>query len=117
LALSQRPHALRDQRFRLSLVGETQVEGRPALGLRVEQEGWPAVNLFYDKESGLPVKSEVRVKDPTTAQEVSDEFFLSEYREADGRKHYTRVVGKRNGNDYVERELTEVRWHAELADS
>jgi len=117
LSLSQRPHALRDKAFRLSLIGETQVAGRPAVGVRAEQKGWPAVNLFYDKESGLPVKCEVRVKDATTAQEVSDEFFLSEYRAFNGRGYFTRVVGKRDGNDYLERELTDVRWHEALPDN
>ncbi len=117
LALSQRPHALREKAFRVVPVGEVQVAGRPALGLRVEQKGWPEVNVYYDKETGLPIKSEVRVKDPSTAQEVSDEFLLSDYQAFEGRQHYTKVVGKRNGNDYVERELTEVRWHEELVES
>jgi hypothetical protein len=117
LALAQRPHLLRDKRFAVSLVGEVEVMNRPALGIRVAQKGWPEVNLCYDKESGLPVKAEVRVKDPTSAQEVSDEFFFSAYQSTQGRQHYTKMIGKRNGNDYLERELTDVRWHEELPSS
>lgn len=117
LALSQRPHALLDKAYQLTAIGEVVVEGKPTLGLRVTQKNWPDVTLYFDKETGLAVKSEVRVKDPSTAQEVSDEFFLSEYKTFAGLKHYTKAVGKRDGNDYTERELTDVTWHEQLPDN
>ncbi len=63
VSLSQQPHALGDKRFRLAAIGEVEAAGRAVLGLRVSQNDWPDVNVFYDKENGLPVKCEVRVKD------------------------------------------------------
>lgn len=117
LALSQRPHALRDKAYQLTSIGEVAVEGKTAFGLRVAQKGWPDVTLYFDKETGLAVKSEVRVKDPSTAQEASDEFFLSDYKMFGSLKYYTKAVGKRDGNDYTERDLTEVTWHEQLPDN
>ena len=117
LALAQRPHALGQKMFTLTYLGEVEVEGKAAQGLRVAQKGWPEVNVYYDKESGLPIKSEVRVKDPASAQEVADEFFLSEFKVFDGIRHYTKVVGKRDGNAYLERELTDIRWHETLPET
>jgi hypothetical protein len=116
LALSERPHELRKKPFRCAPLGEVQLQGKPALGVRVTRDGSPEVNVFYDKETSLPLKCEVRVKDPSTAQEVSDEFLLTEYQMFDGLPHYTKMVGTRDGREYLERELIEVRWHEKLSD-
>ena len=45
---------LRDARYRLTLIPETKVNGRPAVGLRVAESGWrPDTQLYFDKETGL----------------------------------------------------------------
>jgi hypothetical protein len=115
--LAMRPHLLTGKEYTLAALGEVQIDGRPAVGVRVGRKGWPDVNLFYDRDSGLPIKGEVRVTDPGTAREVNDECFLSEYREFNGLKHYTKLVWKRDGADYVDREMTDVRWHERLDDA
>ena len=42
--------------------GEGTVEGRPAVGLRMKLEGGPEATWYFDKESGLLLKTEQRTK-------------------------------------------------------
>jgi hypothetical protein len=49
---------LEDPSIKLSAVGEAKVNGRAAVGVRVESAGHDEVRFFFDKESGLLVKSE-----------------------------------------------------------
>ena len=58
--LALMPQRLRDADFQLSPAGEVKVNDRPALGLRVSRKGWPDVNVYFDKESGLVVKAATR---------------------------------------------------------
>jgi hypothetical protein len=66
-----------------SLVGEAKVEDRPASGVRLECAGHPAINLYFDKETHLLIKTERRTKDPG-GQEVTEEKFFKDYKEVNG---------------------------------
>jgi hypothetical protein len=65
------------------------------------------VTLYFDKESGLLVKYESRVKDEGSGQEVNEEHFLSDYKEVQGTKQAGKVVTKRDGKLYLEGEVTD----------
>jgi hypothetical protein len=94
---------LKDQRFRLSALAEEQVTNRPALGVRVSGPDDVDNELYFDKETGLLVKSRRRV--PSNAQELSLEILYSEYKETDGVKWpWKRVFyrdGKRTGDEEI----------------
>src|SRR5439155_22836546 len=77
---------LKDKQFKLATIGEVKVENRPALGVKVSSKGHRDVDLYFDKETGLLVKSEHRVKDDTSGQEVTEESFPGEYKEVQGTK-------------------------------
>ena len=66
---------VKDKGYALSRLGESQVKGKPALGVRVQSEGKPVVLLYFDKESGLLVKSSNRVTDPNLNREVNQEVY------------------------------------------
>src|SRR5262249_39474359 len=66
---------LRDRAFTLAPVGEVNIDKRPAQGVKVSSKGHRDVNLYFDKETGLLVKTETRVKDDDD-QEVTEETFL-----------------------------------------
>lgn len=91
----------------LSTLGEIQVNGRPALGVKVAPKGMRELNLFFDKETGLLVKLEKRVLDGATMQEVLEERFPSEYQEVDGIKTAKKVLVMRDGKKYMEAEVLE----------
>src|SRR5262249_48321930 len=50
--------ALRDKDFKLSPLGEVKVGNRTAVGVTVAHKDHKDINLFFDKETGLPVKTD-----------------------------------------------------------
>jgi hypothetical protein len=71
---------MKDKGYTLSTLGEEQVKGKPALGVKVQSEGKPDVLLYFDKQSGLLVKSSNRMMDPDEDREVHLEFYYSDFR-------------------------------------
>ncbi|QJW92743.1 hypothetical protein [Frigoriglobus tundricola] len=100
---------LKGKQFKLATVGEIMIEKRPALGVKVSSKGHRDVDLYFDKETGLLVKSESRVKEEGSGQEVTEESFPSEYKEIQGTKQAMKFTVKRNGKLYMEGESTDVQ--------
>ncbi len=48
---------LRDEEFRLKPVNGIEVDGKPTVGIRVIHKKWPSLNLYFDQESSLLVRS------------------------------------------------------------
>lgn len=109
--------ALKEKGYTFSPLGEVKVDKRPAVGVKVSHKGHRDVNLYFDPKSGLLVKTEARVKDEMTGQEVKQETFFSDYKESNGDKHPTKVVIKRDGQLYVEAENSDYKFAEKLDDS
>jgi hypothetical protein len=107
---------LKDKAFRLAPLGEITLDKRPALGVTVSSTGHRDVNLYFDKETGLLVKTEARVKDDD-GQEVTEETFLGEYKDVQGTRQATKFTIKRDGKLYLECEVTEYQLAEKLDDS
>lgn len=75
---------LRDPALRLTPLGEADVNGRPAVGIKVERADRPAVRMFFDRTSGLPVKSETTGRDRATGRETTLALIYSEHRAVNG---------------------------------
>jgi hypothetical protein len=76
--------------------GECTVEGRSAVGLRMKLEGGPEQTWYFDKESGLLLKEEERMK----RFEGEDELFVSlygDYQTFDGFLLARKVTSHRDG--------------------
>lgn len=96
---------LRDQAFKLATLGEGNVDGRTALGVRVSREGKPDISLWFDKESGLLVKSQMRIKDGMTGMEVDEATYFLDYQLTDGVKSARKLKVLRDGNPFLEAEV------------
>jgi outer membrane lipoprotein-sorting protein len=108
---------LTDKSFTLTTLGEVQVGDRPAVGVKVAQKGHRDINLFFDKESSLLVKSEYLVKAPEQGgKEVTQEANFSDFKEVDGTKHPMKINLKRDGKLFVEAEITEFKAVSKLDD-
>jgi hypothetical protein len=120
LRCAQSLTALKDQVFALSPLGEVTVNNRAAIGLRVTHKERQEVNLFFDKETHLVVKSEVRLKDPT-GNDFPLEYQFSDHKEFDGVKHFTKTTIKAEmaGRPAVttELQLSELKPQDKLEDS
>jgi hypothetical protein len=108
---------LKDKAYTLSTLGEIQVDDRPALGVRVASKGHRDVNLYFDKETHLLVKTQMRVKEEATGMEVNQESFYGDYKEVAGIKEAMKFVIKRDGKPYLNAEVEEIRREEKVDDS
>jgi hypothetical protein len=102
--------------FTLTAAGADKVEGKPAVGVKVAHAGYRDVTLYFDKDSGLPVKSVRRVKEQG-GNEVTEETLYGNHKAIDGVQFAMKVVVKHDGKPYVEGEIVEVKFHPKLEDS
>src|SRR5262249_10333111 len=91
---------LKDKAFSLAPWGEVQGDGRAGEGVKAARKGHGGVNLYYDKETGLLVKTEARVK-ADDGKEVTEETFLSVYQEVQGTKQGMKLPVQRDGKPYL----------------
>lgn len=109
---------LRDNAFTLSVLKDGgEVGGRPVVGVRVIREDREPVHLYFDRDSGLLVKSAVLKRD-----RVHFETIYSDYKDFDGLKHPTKAACKMRQRPssepepFMEYEITEFKWYEKLDD-
>ncbi len=99
---------LKDKSLKLSLLGEVQVNGKPAVGIKVEKEGKKDIDFYFDKDTGLIAKTQRRARDFQSGQEVLEERIITEYQKyKGGRKIAKKVEVKRDGKKFLEAEVIE----------
>ncbi|HEV3203611.1 MAG TPA: hypothetical protein VGY77_04480 [Gemmataceae bacterium] len=100
---------LKDQAVTLSPLGEINVDGKAALGLKVACKDQQDIRVFLDKATGLPVKAEFNFS-KSGGQEEALEFTVSDYKESNGIKHFSKVALKHNGTAIFEADLSDFKW-------
>jgi hypothetical protein len=116
--LSLNPALLRDQtKLKLSPLGELKIGERETVGLKVAQKGFPDIDLFFDKKTGLPYKSEIRQKEGKDGMEVAHAFVFGDYKEFGGIKQFTRVKFLRDDKALLDLECSEIKPQEKLDDS
>jgi hypothetical protein len=95
--------------YKLSPLGEVKVNDKPAVGVRVSSEGYRDINLFFDKASGLPVKTEGRTLDIQSGEEQTEEKLLSDYKETDGVQRPGKLVVLRDGKKIFTLKIDEIK--------
>jgi hypothetical protein len=109
---------LKDKKFKLATVGETKINERPAVGVRVSADGHRDVNLYFDKESSLLIKREHRaIATEQGGKEVNAETLYSDYKEVAGTKVPHKFLMTRDGEKYVEGENSDLQPVGKLDDS
>jgi hypothetical protein len=89
--------------------GEAKVGGVDAVVLRIGRKDQPDIAMYYDKKTGLPLKSEVQLKEPNQAMEKQYAFQFNDFKEVDGVKHFGRIKISRDGKDEIEIELSDFK--------
>lgn len=109
--------ALREKRFRVTPLGESDVNGRDAVGVRVRCERHRDVNLYFHKMTGLLLRTECLVKDlESGGRELMVETFYDDYRPVDGVQVAHHFTIRRDGRLYVQSEALEVKVAEQLDD-
>ncbi|MBY0523158.1 MAG: hypothetical protein K2R98_07150 [Gemmataceae bacterium] len=100
---------LKGKEFKVAPLADIKVNDKPAVGISVSQKGQKDVKLYFDKESGLLVKAERKVRDAEAKKEVTEEVIFSDYKEVDGLKIAMKFNSKRDGKPYADAEMTEAK--------
>lgn len=100
---------LGDDKYTVTKLGETQVNGKPAVGLKVESAGQRTVELYLDKQSGLVVKRSAQTRSTEQGGAlVTEETVYTDYQTVDGLKLASKSVSHRDGSKYVELDATQI---------
>jgi hypothetical protein len=99
---------LKEKGFKVETAGEEKVGDKAAVVLKVTGPDGKDFKLFFDKESGLPVKLTATVVGFNGEEYVQDTTF-SDYKELAGIKKATKVESKRDGQKFISTEITEFK--------
>jgi hypothetical protein len=99
---------LKGDSFKVEAAGEEKVGDKPAVALKITAPDKKDFKLFFDKESGLPVKLVAKVLG-FDGSEFTMETSYAEYKEFDGIKKATKVESKRDGDKFFDQEVTEFK--------
>jgi len=107
---------INEDAFQLSVTQPIKVNGKPAVGVGIESKGHRHVTLYFDTDSGLLVKREQTLLDPSVGKEVLQEVIFTDYREQDGLKHYRQILALRGGKKMVQAKVTKLLFFETLDD-
>jgi hypothetical protein len=99
---------LKGKGFKLEGVAEEKVGDKPAAGIKVTGPDGKDFTLYFDKESGLPVKLVAKVVG-FQGEDYTQETTYKDYKEFDGIKKATKAESKRDGEDFIKSEITEFK--------
>lgn len=95
--------------FKVEITADETVQGKPAAGLKVTPPDGKEFTIYFDKESGLPVRQVAKVTG-FQGEEYTQESTFSDYKEFNGIKKATKVAVKRDGNDFIQQEFVEFKF-------
>jgi hypothetical protein len=99
---------LKGKEFKLEPAGEEKVDDKPAVAIKVTGPDGKDFKLYFDKESGLPVKLIAKVIG-FGGDEFTQETSYSSYKDFDGAKKATKLSAKRDGEKFIEQEITDFK--------
>jgi len=106
---------LKGQGYKLESVGEEKVDKTPVVILKITNPDGKTFKISFDKESGLPLKLVADIVG-FRGQEFIQEIYYSNYKDFDGIKRPIKIVSKRDGQRFLESEITEYKVIDQLPD-
>jgi hypothetical protein len=106
---------LTDKNYTLGLLGESKVNDRVAIGVKVAAKGHKDLLLYFDKETNHLVKTE-HTLDDGAGKEVKQEEFYSDFRDLGGFKRAVKMAAYRKGAKIMEAELVDVKYFSRFDD-
>jgi hypothetical protein len=106
--IPEMPTLLKGEGFKVEAAEEEKVGGKPAAVLKATGPDGKDFQIFFDKESGLPVKLTATVAG-RQGNESAQETTYANFKDFDGIKRATKVETKRNGKKFIESEITDFK--------
>jgi hypothetical protein len=102
------PTLLRGEGFKVEAAQEDKVGGKPAAVLKVTAPDGKDFQIYFDKDSGLPLKVTAKVAN-RQGNESEQETTFADFKDFDGIKRATKIETKRNGKKFIESEVTDFK--------
>ena len=99
---------LTDKQFKLEAAPEQKVNDKPAAVVKVAPPDGKEFTLFFDKETGLPVKMVAKVTG-WDGNEFTQETTYADYKDFDGIKKATHIESKRDGEKFIDYKVTDFK--------
>jgi hypothetical protein len=107
-AVPSDPQLLNSKGFKVESTKEDKVDNKPVVVLKCVGPDKKDFELFFDADSGLPLKLIATVAG-LQGDEFTQESIFTNYKEFDGLKRATKVQNKHNGEKYIDIELTDFK--------
>jgi outer membrane lipoprotein-sorting protein len=108
-SVSVAPFKLKGKDFTMESAAEIKVGDKPAAGVKAKGPDGKEFTIYFDKESGLPVRLVAPQIRNFQGEEVTVEMNFSEYKDFDGVKKATKMDNKYDGEKIIELEITEFK--------
>jgi hypothetical protein len=99
---------LTDKAIELKALGDSTLDDKPVVGVQVRLKKHSDVKMFFDKKSGLLVKTE-HIREESS-KKVKQEEFYSEFKDFDGFKRATKTIVLRDGKKFLEMDVADVKY-------
>ena len=99
---------LKEKAYKLEAAGEQKVGDKPAAGIKVTGPDGKDFTIYFDKESGLPVRTVAKVVGFGN-DEFTQETTYKDYKDFDGIKKAMKSESKRDGEDFIKSEISEFK--------
>ena len=99
---------LKSKDFKVEAAADETLKGKPAAALKVTGPDGKDFTLYFDKESGLPVRMVAKVIGWMGDEYVQDVSY-GDYKDFGGIKRPSKVTMKRDGEDFIEQEITDFK--------
>jgi hypothetical protein len=107
---------LTDRAYTLEALGEVKIDDTPALGVKASVKGRRDVRLFFNKETGLLMKTEHTIDDGAGKEVVQEEIY-GDFEEVQGVRRPMKVAAFRNGKKVMEADVVEVKYLDKVDDA
>ena len=99
---------LKGKGFKVEAAGSEKFGDKPAAILKITGPDGKDFKLYFDQESGLPVKLVAKVIGFMN-EEFTQETTFAGYKDFDGIKKATKVEGKRDGEKFIEQNIADFK--------
>ncbi len=107
---------LKEKEYALAPLGEIKVGNRPAFGIKLSRKDYRDIDVFFDKETSLPVKCLSKLPLPNGV-EADLELFFSDHKGFDGLKHFGTMTMHLDGKKVFTLEVSELTPQEKLEES
>ncbi len=100
--------ALKDKKFEISTASQEKVGDKPAVSIKVKGPDGKDFTIYFDKESSVPIKLVAKMTG-FMGEEFTMETSFANYKDFDGIQKATRIESNRDGEKFLDAELTEFK--------